>query len=320
MLRSKHLAGLILVATLMATLIPSLASVYAEGEDKQREKAEAFVAVAEEAKNEVDALMSTIGEEGVPPELKTLYDEGVGNLTAAQDELGKEDPDYDLAISLAKEAMRIFRKVYEQLNTLLEGEEAGEETGEETGDEEEGPDVETEEGEEPEDPNTLMEAIERARRRIDRVEDIIDANDAYLTDYAEDELNDLLERAGALLGEAEGALGNEPPEVSTAAHKLGDAHKLISQAFVALKKAAGALNTGRINGFLTVISKFYDRVARWAEREGLDYSEELEDIWSLIDGVHTQDQETQFADIVANLMEARIRLESIQNEIRGKSE
>jgi len=311
--------GLILVATLMATLTPSLASVYAEGEDKQREKAEAFVAVAEEAKNEVDALMSTIGEEGVPLELKTLYDEGVGNLTAAQDELRREDPDYDLAISLAKEAMRIFRKVYEQLNTLLEGaEDTAEETAEET--EEEGAEATEEEEEEPEDPQTLMQAIGRARRRIDRVNGIIGTNDGYLTTDAINQLNNLLDTAGVLLGEAEEALGEEPPEVSTAAHKLGDAHKLISQAFVALKKAAGALNTGRINGFLTVISKFYDRVARWAEREGLDYSEELGDIWSLIDGVHTQDQETQFADIVANLMEARIRLESIQNEIRGKSE
>jgi len=312
--------GLILVATLMATLIPSLTAVYAESQDKQQEKAEAFVAVAEEAKNEVDELMSTIGEEGVPPELNTLYEEGVGNLTAAQEELGKEDPEYELVISLAKEAMKIFRNVYGQLNTLLEGEEAGEETEEET---EEG--EEAEEIEEPEDPQTLMQAIERARRRIDRVNGTIDANIGYLTEYAEETLrgeDGLLVNATELLDEAEAALGQDPPDVSTAAKKHGDAHKLISQAFVILKKAAGALNNGRINGFLTVISKFYERVARWVEREGCaeEFGDDLEYIWGLIDGVHTQDQETQFADIVADLMEARIRLESIQNEIRGKSE
>jgi len=320
MLRSKHLVGLILVATLMATLIPSLTAVYAESQDKQQEKAEAFVAVAEEAKNEVDELMSTIGEEGVPPELNTLYEEGVGNLMAAQEELGKEDPEYELVISLAKEAMKIFRNVYGQLNTLLEGEEAGEETEEET---EEG--EEAEEIEEPEDPQTLMQAIERARRRIDRVNGTIDANIGYLTEYAEETLrgeDGLLVNATELLDEAEAALGQDPPDVSTAAKKHGDAHKLISQAFVILKKAAGALNNGRINGFLTVISKFYERVARWVEREGCaeEFGDDLEYIWGLIDGVHTQDQETQFADIVADLMEARIRLESIQNEIRGKSE
>jgi len=315
--------GLILVATLMATLTPSLASVYAEGEDKQREKAEAFVAVAAEAKNEVDALMSTMEE--VPPDMNTLYEEGEGNLTAAQEELAKEEPDYDLVISLAKEAMRIFRKVYEQLNALLEGEEAAEETAEETeeetGEEEGAEATEEEEGEEPADQQTLMQAIERARRKLDRVNGTIEANIDYLTEYAEETLrgeDGLLVNATKLLDDAVTALGEG--DVSTAAHNLGDAHKLISQTFVILKKAAGALNNGRIRSFLTVITRFYERVARWVQREGCaeEFGGELEEIWGLIDGADDENPETAFNDIVANLMEARIRLESIQQEIRKK--
>lgn len=325
--------GLILAAMLMSIMVPSLTAVYAEGQDKQREKAEAFVAAAEGAKEEVDELMSTMGE--VPPEVNTLYEDGVSNLTAAQEELGKEDPDYGLAISLAREAMSMFREVYGQLNTLLEGaeeetevetedeeevEEPEVETAEEEGEEEEeGAEVETEdEPEESENPKTLMEAIERARDRIDRVNGTIEANKDYLTGYAEDELNDLLVNATKRLDDAETALGEG--DVSAAAKNATYAHKLISQTFVILKKAAGALNSERIKGFLTVITKFYNRTARLVDRavqQGLvasgEFDAELGDIETLIEDA--AEETTLFEDAIAYLIEARIRLESIQKDI-----
>jgi hypothetical protein len=287
----------------MATLIPFSTTVCAQKQESER--AQKFIDLASRAKDRVDELISFI--EGIEDEIdipEELYSEGESKLADAVAQL---DAEPDLAIELAKEAMIIFREVYGQLNALLEGEEA---------------DVagETDEAE------TLMVAIERAEERIDRVGGIVESNIDYLTDHAKEELGGLLGEAEALLGEAKAALLEE---VSTAAKKLGDAHKLISQAFVILKKAAGAINSERIKGFLTVIGKFYDRVVRLVERaveQGLadpgEFDTELGEIEGLIEDA--KDPDTPINDAIADLMEARIRLESIQRDIlerrKGKSE
>jgi len=322
MLRSKHLAGLILAAMLIATMVPFSTLVYAQ--NQENEKAQKFIDMAKEAMGKVEELKAIVEGSGIPiPEDTTnLYEDGKAKLNEA--ELGVTNADYDSAVELAKEAMRIFREVYGQLNALLEGEEAEDETEEETGEEEEEPEAEAEtdegdETEETEDSQTLMEAIGRARRRIDRVNGTIEASDQYLSDDTKEELNGLLLQAVALLDEAEIALGGD--DVSTAAHNLGDAHKLISQVFVILKKTAGAINSGRIQGFLTVIKKFRDRMDRLIERakeQGLitdeEYAEfrgELEAISGLLDeagGLSTE-------EAIAKLIEARIQLDSIQNAI-----
>ncbi len=70
-----------------------------------------------------------------------------------------------------------------------------------------------------------------------------------------------------------------------------------------------------MKSYLIVINNFYDKVARWVERATEGFESELEDIENLIDDVHTMDLETEFDDIVSNLMEARIRLESIKREV-----
>jgi len=310
MLNTKYIVGLILAATLIVTLIPFSAVVYAKNQEDHR--AEKFIEMAEQAKQRVDELMDIVEEnQEIPQDITDLYPKGVSTLEAA---VNGQDTE------LAKEAMAIFRKVYKQLYTLLEGEEAEAEveteaeSEEETEDEEE-PKIETEEElrDEAEDPETLIEAIERARERIERVKDIIEANAAYLTNDSEDVLDDLLDKAEDLLEEAEDFL--EEDDVSAAAKNLGSARRLISQTFVSLKKAAKALNKGRVKSFLIVISNFYEKIARWVERDGLseDFEDELEDIQDLIDDA--KGMEIDIEDVVSNLMDARIRLESIKREI-----
>jgi len=296
-LRGKY-TGLFLLAILMLPLI-SVSVGYAQKQEKER--AEKFVEIAMEAKERLEELMDTIGE--IPDEIEKLYKDGVEALETAEAELKKAEPDYGLAIEKAREAMDAFREVFKRLHTLLKEEEEAETEEEEV--EEEGAE-------------TLTEAIERARARIKRVRDLIKENEEYLTDYAEGELDDLLDDAENLLDAAEDAL--EDGDVSTAAHKLGDANKLISQAFVALKKASGPIHSGKMKGFLTVISKFYERVERLverAEKKGIieegKYDNELEVIKGKIEDAK---EEEDFEDAVAYLMEARMRLESIQEEIR----
>lgn len=302
----------------MATLIPFSAGVFAKNQGN--EKAEKFIEMAQKAQQKVEELMEMVDE---TRDIADLYEAGESKLAEAEAEQDTEK---------AREATIIFREAYKQLYTLLEGEEAEaevetEEEGEEEAEEEEEAEVETEEEEgaeeeeeaagEPEDPETLMEAIQRARERIGRVEDIMDANDDYLTRAARGVLNGLLDAAGDRLDDAVEDLDKDPPRVSTAAKNLGNARKLISQAFVTMKKAAKASNRGRMKSYLIVINNFYDKMARWVERAGLteDFESELEDIEDLIDDAHTMDLETEFDDIVSNLMEARIRLESIKREV-----
>jgi len=291
-LRGKY-TGLFLLAILMLPLI-SVSVGYAQKQEKER--AEKFVEIAREAKERLEELRDTI--EDIPDEIETLYKDGVKALEAAETELEEDKPDYGLAIEKAKEAMDAFREVFKRLHTLLKEEEEVEEEGAET----------------------LTEAIKRARARIKRVRDLIKENEEYLTEYAEDELDDLLDNAEDLLDAAEDALKEEPPDVRTAAHNLGDANKLISQAFVALKKASGPIHSGKMKGFLTVISKFLERVERLverAEKKGIieegKYDHELEVIKGKIEDAK---EEKDFEDAVAYLMEARMRLESIQEEIR----
>jgi len=280
-------------------MLPLISISVGYAQKQEGKQVEKFVEMAKEAKERLDEFIDTI--EG-SDELTELYEGGVKALEDA--EAARDAHDYGLAIEKAKEAMDAFREVFKQLNTLLEEEE----------------EAEVEEVEE-DDVDTLTEAIKRARARIERVGNLIEENEEYLSDYAEDELDGLLDDAEDYLKAAEDALEEEPPEVSTAAHNLGEANRLISQAFVALKKASGAIHSGKLKGFLTVISKFYERVERLVERakeRGIDvgeYEDELEDIEVDL-FAEAKDMETEFEDAVAYLMEARMRLEKIQDEIR----
>jgi len=254
-LRSKHLVGLILAATLMATLVPSLTAVYAKGQDKQQEKAEAFVAAAVDAMNEVDVLMSTIEE--VPSEVDTLYGWGEGNLTAAQAELGKEEPDYASAISLAREAMSIFREVYRQLHTLLD--DAGVAGGDiESSDEAQG----------------LNMTIDRAFERIARIENVVDLipttpppeDIERLIDWVRGNLSD----AEDYLTDARTALTSETPNIEWAVGNLTLARGHIHEAFANLRQIAGWTSYWRIESFLMGIRKSYERALELLKKRGVE--------------------------------------------------
>ena len=272
----------------MATLIPLSTMVYAQNQDEKFEK------IAKQAKEKVDELGALIVNasdtdtlktwpDDFPQGIQTIYSWAEGNYTAG---------DY-------KDAMKSYREVFEMLNIYAEEQGLFEGAG-------------TEESE------TLTDAITRASERISKVRDIINEHydNGYLTDDAKDMLHELLDTADELLDGA--------PEDPT---KLGEANKLISQAFVSLKKhVSGALHSGRTKGFLTVITKFLDRIDRLVERaneqgliEGDRYNEltgtggELEAIRDLIGEAGDEGISTEGA--IANLLEARLRLESIRTEI-----
>jgi len=306
-LSSKYLVGFVLVAVLMATLIPFSTMVYAQNQEK--EKAEAFLALAEQSKEKVESLKEFAEAQGidVPDEADTLYETGSGLLAQAWEAF--DGGDYEETIELAKEALWNFREAIKVLNKAL------------------GP---MEEIEAESEQSALGEAITRVRDRRDRVLDIIDA---MLESYPNlDTTGIIMEIKDTLSGPdnpfdahinaAEDYLAETTPDVDAAAKELGEAHRLISSALVSLKKhVAGELNSERVKDFLTVITNFYNRTTKLVDRavqQGLlvdpqktEIYDDLTEVSTLIGSVDVENID----EAVSYLMKARSLLESIQRAI-----
>lgn len=294
--------GLILAATLMATLIPFSAMVYAQNSEEKR--AEKFVELADRAGERVGnfieiiyankTAIDTITAEGLDDELdanKTLFKTwGMGNLTEAHDALEAVPPDYLGAIGNATEALTVFREVFKGLNTILT--EAGVERGELI------------------DAQGLIEAMKRALDRIERLREIaIPTEVLAILDSAEEYLD--VETAIVWLSEG---------MVNQTAWNLTQANQLISLAHSSLKKKAGELNVKRIESCLKVIGNLYNKTERLVDKaveKGLPGADvlktELETtVKPLIDDAKDAFKAEDYSEAIAKLVDARNMLKEIE--------
>jgi len=270
MLKTKSLACLLLVATVMVTVFSSTFQISARNQSQQTRKAEQFIYLAARAKEKVSELTAFIQqiEDGIeiPENITQLIEEANAKLETAQTELN---------VTLAKEAMQIYRKVFGQLHTLLgEG----------------GVDIETHEQ-----AKGLFVAINRTYERIARINDTItqiierfEDLDPEVQTYLSWVKGNLTE-AAENLAKAENALLLEPPNVVWAAHNLTEANKNISEAFAALRQIAGWTDHWRIENFLRCINRTRERVHEALNRairqgknvtallESLGYTDENDD-------------------------------------------
>jgi len=292
MLRSKHLFGLILASTLIATLVPFSAMVYAQ----TKEEAKSFIKVAERAKDKADELMEIMESEGldIPPDTMERYNEGLGNLTAAEAELEKDEPDFNLAVELAKKAMEAFKEVYEELYTLLG--DAGVTT--------ESDDEEKAEG--------LSVAMDRAIVRMDRIRDIV------LPGTVAANVTKILDSAKTYIDKARTALAEG--SINEAAWNWTQANKLIGLAHSLLKKGGQELKVKRMEHYIDILEKFCDRLQRLAEKAGPEAEAllgQLKDVKQLIeDAIKALNEDP--ADIqraMDKLIEARNQLEEIKQDL-----
>jgi len=247
-----------------------------------------------EAKEEVDLLMSTI--DVVPPEVATLYEEGNSSLTAAQAELGKEEPDYGSAISLAREAMSIFREVYEQLDSDAKVQSEMEEQN-----------------------KGLIEAMSRALIRIDRINGTVYGSAPWL------EINKILLAAQDYLDVEEAQDWLAAGRVNETAWNLTQANKLMGLAHSLLKKGGQELKVKRMEHYLDILEKFCDRLQRLAENAGAEDLADFAGVKQLIEDAITALKKEPEPDIqlaMDNLIDARNQLEQIKRELlelrRGK--
>jgi len=255
--------------------------------------AEQLVAVADRAEQQVKNLidlvytnetaLDKIEEVGLLDALDknvTLYNEGVGNLTAAHEALDAED--YEGAVDYASESLGIFREVFSSIHIILE--DAGLQKCELV------------------DCQGLLEAMTRQLQRIDRLREI-------LPEDAPDEIKQLLDDAEALLDiDAARALlleGNTTEVRDT----LQQAKDLISQVYDYLKEQAEGTNAWRIDGYCERVRERIRERFMNGNQSGIDFTDVLESLG--------YQSEKQFREQLENMIQtAKGKKENFQNALQ----
>ena len=261
MMKKRQLVVLAMLVSVIMAAAPVSAIFSGQGQI-QATPAEELVEVADRAEQQVKNLidlvyanetaLQKIEDVGLLDELEsnvTLYEEGVGNLTAAHDAL--ELADYEGAVDYATEALGIFREVFSSIHVILE--EAGLKKGHLV------------------DNQGLLEAMTRQLQRIDQLREI-------LPEDAPAEIKQLLDDAEALLDiDAARALlleGKSTEVMST----LQEAKDLISQVYDYLKEQAEESNAWRIYGYCERVRERIRERFRQGNQSGIDFTDVLESL------------------------------------------
>jgi hypothetical protein len=258
MMSKKKLAVLAMLVSVIMAAAP-VSAMFGEGQ-VQATPAEQLVAVADSAEQQVNNLidlvyanesaLNKIEEVGLLDALDgnvSLYDEGVGNLTAAHDALDAED--YEGAVDYATEALGVFREVFSSIHTILEN--AGLQKCELV------------------DCEGLLDAMSRQLQRIDWLREI-------LPEDAPEEITQLLDNAEAFLDiDAARTLLLEG-KTTEVRDTLLEAKELISQVYDYLKTKAEGLNAWRIDGYCERVRERIRERFMNGNQSGIDFTDVLE--------------------------------------------
>jgi flagellin-specific chaperone FliS len=258
MMSKRQLVVLAMLVSIIVAAAPVSAILYGQGQI-QATPAEQLVDVADKAEQQVknlidlvyanESALDKIEEVGLLDELEsnvTLYNEGVGNLTAAHDAL--ELGDYEGAVDNATQALSVFREVFSSIHMILE--DAGLQKGQLV------------------DSQGLLEAMTRQLQRIDRLREI-------LPEDAPEEITQLLDDAEALLNiDAARTLLLEG-KTTEVRDTLQEAEDLISQVYDYLKAEAEGLNAWRIDGYCERVREKMRERFRNGNQTGIDFTDVL---------------------------------------------
>ncbi|TRO52713.1 hypothetical protein E2P61_03125 [Candidatus Bathyarchaeota archaeon] len=277
MMMKRQLAVLGILVSVIITMAP-VTSIFGQGQ-VQATSAEQIVDVADSAdqkiRNLIDLIYSNetaleaIEDAGLLHALESsvkLYDEGVENLTAAQQAIELEN--YEGAVDYATKALSIFREVFSSIHIILE--EAGLHKCELV------------------DNQGLLEAMIRQLQRIDRLREI-------LPEDTPDEIVQLLQDAETLLDvKAAEALLLEG-KVAEVKDTLQEANELISQVYDYLKEQAEGLNAWRIYGYCERVRERIRERFRNGHESEIDFTDVLEAL-----GYQSEDQ---FMETLENMIQ-----------------
>jgi hypothetical protein len=278
MMKKRQLTALAMLVSVLIAAAPASAILYGQAQI-QATPVEELVEVADRAEQQVKNLidlvyanetaLQKIEGAGLLDEIEgnvTLYDEGVGNLTAAYDAL--DIAEYDAAVGYATEALGVFREVFSSIHVILEA--AGLQKGHLV------------------DNQGLLEAMARQLQRIDWLRDILpeDAPTAIkqLLDDAESLLD--IEAARALL------LEDKSTEVVSS---LQEAKQLITQVYQYLKEQAEESNAWRIDDYCERVRERIQERFKQGNQMGVDFTAVLESLG--------YQSENQFMETLQNMIQ-----------------
>jgi uncharacterized membrane protein YgcG len=278
MIKKRQLAALAMLVSVLMAAAPASAILYGQAQT-QAAPAEELVELADRAEHQVKSLidmvyanetaLQQVEDFGLLDELEgnvTLFDEGVGNLAAANDAL--EIGDYDGTVAYATEALRVFREVFSSIHLILEA--AGLQKGHLV------------------DNQGLLEALTRELQRIDWLR-------AILPEDAPEDIMRLLDDAEALLDvDAARALLLEGKETEVRS-SLQEAKILISQVYQYLKMQGEESDTWRILGYCERVQERIRERFRAGNQSGVDFTAVLESLG--------YQSENQFMETLQNMIQ-----------------
>jgi len=258
MLKTKRTAALILLVTVILAAVPSLTTISASIQMPEN-KAENYVALADKAKEQVqnfidlisanDTAMGMIEQAGLMDEFEgnvTLFNQGVGNLTAAHNALNVSD--YEGAIANATNAFKIFRQVFVAIHIILA--EAGVPKGRLV------------------DAQGLIEAMERALEKIEKLKEM----------NITSEVQKLLDNATAYLNIETARLWLQEGRVNDVVENLTIAKGLIAKAYGLIERHAWEMLTTRMRNYIKILNQTCEKIMErlhTAEDKGFNMTDML---------------------------------------------
>jgi hypothetical protein len=226
MLVRRDVAALLIVAMIVATYA---ASVTAQGDQT---KAKMFLQIAENAKEAALEFVES-AKAGGKDVTAAVFLIGVGSNLLNQAKVAYEKGDYDSVVARARMAQEMFRDAFQALSP-------------------EKPSAEENEV-------RLLEAVERARRRILRIREVL-SNSTEIAQDLRAQINSKLNQAEGVLNEAESFLKSNAKDASEAARELSQAEKVIAEVFVLMKYASKESSKRHMEAFLTDLERDISRL------------------------------------------------------------
>lgn len=171
---------------------------------------------------------------------------------------------------------------------------------------------------EKEDRARLIEAIERARERIQRTREILDATD--VGESLKGQMKTKLDQAEELLRKAESILESDIGNISAAAREMAQAEKLIAEAFIVLEQASQVPNKHRIEAFLENMEKEIQRLRDDLEKLAMK-GIVVDDLKSLVDAAESllrsargKTSDGDLVEILSDIHQARRIIEQVREQ------
>jgi hypothetical protein len=281
MMRKRQLAALVMLVSVIIASAPASAILYGQAQI-QATPAEELIDLADRAEQQVKNLidlvyanetaMQKIEDVELFDELesnRTLYKEGVANLTAAYEALDAKD--YEGAVDYATGVLSVFREVFISVHVILEA--AGLQKGQLV------------------DNQGLLEAMTRQLERIDRLREI-------LPEDAPAEITQLLNDAEALLDiDATRTLlleGKSTEVISS----IQEAKQLIIQVYEYLKEQAEESTAWRIDGYCDRVRQRIMERFQQGHQMGIDFTDVIESLG--------YQSENQFMEALQNMIQTAL--------------